>query len=67
MNPPPKAILSPNPPARSPTADPILRDPRQRRSILIAVCLALMAVIASVSGLSVWPSPLPHRRARSCG
>jgi EmrB/QacA subfamily drug resistance transporter len=28
-------------------------DPRQRRSILIAVCIALMAVIASVSGLNV--------------
>jgi hypothetical protein len=28
-------------------------DPRQRRAILIAVCIALMAVIASVSGLNV--------------
>jgi EmrB/QacA subfamily drug resistance transporter len=35
------------------TADPIVQDPRQRRTILIAVCIALMAVIASVSGLNV--------------
>jgi EmrB/QacA subfamily drug resistance transporter len=28
-------------------------DPRQRRAVLIAVCIALMAVIASVSGLNV--------------
>ncbi|WP_329008732.1 MFS transporter [Micromonospora rifamycinica] len=30
-----------------------IHDPRQRRAILIAVCTALMAVIASVSGLNV--------------
>ncbi|ADB32927.1 drug resistance transporter, EmrB/QacA subfamily [Kribbella flavida DSM 17836] len=30
-----------------------IHDPRQRRAILIAVCIALMAVIASVSGLNV--------------
>jgi len=35
------------------TADPTIRDPRQRRTILIGVCIALMAVIASVSGLNV--------------
>ncbi len=35
------------------TADPTIRDPRQRRIILIGVCIALMAVIASVSGLNV--------------
>jgi EmrB/QacA subfamily drug resistance transporter len=34
-------------------ADPTIDDPRQRRAILIAVCIALMAVIASVSGLNV--------------
>jgi len=34
-------------------ADSTVRDPRQRRTILIAVCIALMAVIASVSGLNV--------------
>ncbi|MFY1689188.1 MFS transporter [Plantactinospora sp. WMMB782] len=28
-------------------------DPRQRRTILVAVCVALMAVIASVTGLNV--------------
>jgi EmrB/QacA subfamily drug resistance transporter len=30
-----------------------LDDPRQRRAVLIAVCVALMAVIASVTGLNV--------------
>ncbi|MGW2625416.1 MFS transporter [Micromonospora taraxaci] len=33
--------------------DAAIHDPRQRRAILIAVCIALMAVIASVSGLNV--------------
>jgi EmrB/QacA subfamily drug resistance transporter len=31
----------------------IIHDPRQRRAILIGVCIALMAVMASVSGLNV--------------
>ena len=31
----------------------VIDDPRQRRTVLIAVCVALMAVIASVSGLNV--------------
>lgn len=31
----------------------VVNSPRKRRSILVAVCLALMAVIASVSGLNV--------------
>ncbi|MEU0091755.1 MFS transporter [Kribbella sp. NPDC006257] len=30
-----------------------IQDPRQRRAILLGVCIALMAVIASVSGLNV--------------
>jgi MFS family permease len=34
-------------------ADPIIDDPKRRRAILIAVCIALMAVIAAVSGLNV--------------
>ncbi|MCC3764229.1 MFS transporter [Glycomyces sp. TRM65418] len=34
-------------------ADPVIRDPRRRRTVLIGVCIALMAVIASVSGLNV--------------
>ncbi|WP_326999928.1 MFS transporter [Dactylosporangium sp. NBC_01737] len=34
-------------------ADPTVHDPRRRRAILVAVCVALMAVIASVSGLNV--------------
>ncbi|GGM48113.1 MFS transporter [Dactylosporangium sucinum] len=37
----------------SPPADPALHDPRRLRAILVAVCVALMAVIASVSGLNV--------------
>ncbi|MET7332181.1 MFS transporter [Nonomuraea sp. NPDC005650] len=35
------------------TPDPTIQDPRQRRTILVGVCVALMAVIASVSGLNV--------------
>lgn len=31
----------------------VIDDPRRRRAILIAVCIALMAVIASVTGLNV--------------
>lgn len=34
-------------------ADVTIEDPRQRRAILVAVCIALMAVIASVTGLNV--------------
>ncbi|WP_422769881.1 MFS transporter [Plantactinospora sp. WMMC1484] len=34
-------------------AAPIIDDPGRRRAILIAVCVALMAVIASVTGLNV--------------
>ncbi|MEW2566347.1 MFS transporter [Streptomyces sp. NPDC047070] len=33
--------------------DPTIQDPRQRRTVLVGVCVALMAVIASVSGLNV--------------
>ena len=39
--------------ASPPITQAHITDPRQRRSILVAVCLALMAVIASVSGLNV--------------
>ena len=35
------------------TVDPTINDPRQRRVILLAVSLALLAVISSVSGLNV--------------
>jgi EmrB/QacA subfamily drug resistance transporter len=50
--------MSTNAPARigdaEPAApDPTVHDPRRRRAILVAVCIALMAVIASVSGLNV--------------
>ncbi|WP_431874148.1 MFS transporter [Amycolatopsis sacchari] len=31
----------------------VIEDPRRRRAVLVAVCVALMAVIASVSGLGV--------------
>ena len=48
-NPQPPNPQSPPPPA----LDTAVQDPRQRRTILAAVCIALMAVIASVSGLSV--------------
>ncbi|HWV48935.1 MAG TPA: MFS transporter [Microbacterium sp.] len=34
-------------------ASPVIDDPRRRRAILWAVCIALMAVVASVSGLNV--------------
>jgi EmrB/QacA subfamily drug resistance transporter len=42
-----------NPAKQITTADRIIYDPRQRRTILIGVCIALMAVLASVSGLNV--------------
>jgi EmrB/QacA subfamily drug resistance transporter len=42
--------MNSNPPA---AAGPTVDDPRRRRAILIAVCVALMAVIASVTGLNV--------------
>jgi len=42
-----------NPSTQITAADSTIRDPRQRRTILIGVCIALMAVIASVSGLNV--------------
>lgn len=35
-----------------------IHDPSQRRHVLIAVCVALMAVIASVTGLNVAQPPL---------
>lgn len=35
------------------TADAVILDPRRRRTVLIGVCIALMAVIASVTGLNV--------------
>ncbi|GAA1263034.1 MFS transporter [Sphaerisporangium rubeum] len=35
------------------TTAPVIDDPRRRRAILWAVCVALMAVVASVSGLNV--------------
>jgi len=45
--------MSSNPSLQITTAAPTIRDPRQRRTILIGMCIALMAVIASVSGLNV--------------
>jgi len=46
-------VISPDlaPPADA--ADTTIQDPRRRRAILVAVCIALMAVIAAVSGLNV--------------
>jgi EmrB/QacA subfamily drug resistance transporter len=45
--------LSTNRSSATEALGPIVRDPRQRRTILIGVCVALMAVIASMSGLNV--------------
>jgi EmrB/QacA subfamily drug resistance transporter len=39
--------------AQSEVLGATIDDPRRRRAILVAVCVALMAVIASVSGLNV--------------
>ncbi|WP_026932024.1 MFS transporter [Glycomyces tenuis] len=36
-----------------PPAESTIDDPRRRRAVLITVCIALMAVIASVTGLNV--------------
>lgn len=36
-----------------PSGGPTILDPARRRAVLIAVCIALMAVIASVTGLNV--------------
>ena len=44
------ALLDPTDPH---TDDEAIDDPRQRRFILITMCVALIAVIASVSGLNV--------------
>lgn len=44
--------MNPNTPAIRPP-EPVIDDPRKRRAVLIAVCVALMAVIASVTGLNV--------------
>src|SRR3712207_4772757 len=45
--------MSGNLPLEEVSEHPTIVDPRELRSILIAVCVALMAVIASVSGLNV--------------
>jgi EmrB/QacA subfamily drug resistance transporter len=46
-----------NSPDQAPTAaergDPAIHDARQRQGILLTVCIALMAVIAAVTGLNV--------------
>ncbi|MGW4772469.1 MFS transporter [Nocardia sp. NPDC004278] len=46
-------IVHTNRAPRQGAAPVILDDPRRRRSVLVGVCLALMAVVASVSGLNV--------------
>ncbi len=48
--------MSHTPPAAASQAaptEPTIADPTKRRAVLIAVCVALMAVIASVTGLNV--------------
>lgn len=42
-----------NPTPQTLSRHALVDDPRRRRAILVAVCVALMAVIASVSGLNV--------------
>ncbi|RJQ89666.1 MFS transporter [Amycolatopsis panacis] len=51
MNTSPSSTASPG--SAGSTGGTTVPDARQRRAILIAVCIALMAVIASVSGLNV--------------
>ena len=46
------------PRARRDAPHPVIHDARQRRDILVAVCIALMAVIAAVSGLNVAQPPI---------
>ncbi|MDG4816042.1 MFS transporter [Micromonospora sp. WMMD956] len=46
-------MSAPNSSPKLTVPDATIQDPRRRRAILIAVCIALMAVIASVSGLNV--------------
>jgi len=50
--------MTANRPSATAAPDPSIQDPRQRRTILVGVCIALMAVIASVSGLNVAQSEL---------
>lgn len=45
-------VASSSTPGPDPSA-PVIDDPRQRQPVLRAVCIALMAVVASVSGLNV--------------
>lgn len=45
--------MNTNPSLQITTADSTIHDPHQRRNILMGVCIGLMAVIASVSGLNV--------------
>ncbi len=45
--------MTPTPAADAHKSAPIIDDPRRRRAVLWAVCIALMAVVASVSGLNV--------------
>ena len=54
-------------PIRSHPGAPVIHDPRRRRAILWAVGLALMAVVASVSGLNVAQPQLATEFAVSQG
>ena len=49
----PHVYTADEPPFLHQAAETAVADPRQRRMILIAMCTALVAVIASVSGLNV--------------
>ncbi|ADG11449.1 MFS transporter [Caulobacter segnis] len=48
-----RPILDAASPSNAQPIDPTIDDPNRRRRILIAVCVALMAVIAAVTGLNV--------------
>ncbi|MFI5436537.1 MFS transporter [Rhodococcus baikonurensis] len=59
--------MNANEPSGAASAAPVIEDPRRRRTILIAVCIALMSVVASVSGLNVAQPQLADTFAASQG
>jgi len=59
--------MNATPPADVKAGTPVIEDPRRRRAILIAVCIALMSVVASVSGLNVAQPQLADTFAASQG
>lgn len=45
--------MNATPSAGATSTAPVIEDLRRRRAVLLAVCIALMSVVASVSGLNV--------------